>query len=72
MYYRLKAEIIYKGYNVKEFASLCGISYSAFLRKLSYKRDGKNDFTLDEAIRIRDLLKSDLSLEELFTWEDRT
>ena len=71
MYYRLKAEIMYKGYNIKEFASLCNISYSAFLRKLNYKGDTKNDFTLDEVFKIKKLLACDLPIEELFAWENR-
>lgn len=65
MYYRLKSEIIYRGYNMKEFCVKCDIPYVTWLRKMK-----EQTFTLDEAVRIKKCLQTDILLEDLFKWED--
>lgn len=66
MFYKLKSEIIFKGFTMKEIAEKCGIPYSSWLRKM---RD--QSFSLKEAVDIKKTLGSDMPLEELFKWEDR-
>lgn len=63
MHKKLKAEIILKGYKKEEIAKALGITYGTFLVKLR----GKYKFTLDEAIRLKELLESELPIEELFS-----
>lgn len=66
MYYRLKSEILYKGYTMKEFALKCEIPYPSWLRKMK-----QQSFTLREAKIIKQNLETTLLLEELFEWEER-
>ncbi|MDR0676996.1 MAG: hypothetical protein LBF97_08185 [Elusimicrobiota bacterium] len=59
-------EIIKKKYPKTYIAHQLKISYSALLRKFL----GKTDFKLQEAIKIKEILGTDMSLEELFRWEE--
>ena len=45
-----------------EAANLLGVTYNTFLLKLK----GKYKFTLDEGFELKRILKTDLSLEQLF------
>ena len=48
----------------KEIASELGMTYNTLLLKLR----GKNDFTLDEAVKLKEILNTPKSIEELFTF----
>lgn len=50
----------------RDIADRLGITYNTLLLKLS----GKATFTLDEAMLLKEILKSDLSIEELFSRTD--
>lgn len=62
MFRNLELEIFRTGLSKKEIAAALDMTYNTFLLKLS----GKAYFTLDEAMKLKDLLKTDLSIEELF------
>ena len=65
MYNLLKSKFTLSGKNLKEISKEINISYSTFINKLT----GKTDFTLDEAINIKEYLSeyAPESLEILFT-----
>ena len=65
MFKNIELEIFKSGLSKKEIAAELGMTYNTFLLKLS----GKAYFTLDEAMKLKAILKSELSIEELF---DRT
>lgn len=62
MYRNLRAEIVRAGLTIKEIAMRIGISE----RSLRNKINGKTEFTLSEAIKIRKIVNKNMSLEELF------
>jgi len=62
MFRNLEAEIIRKNLNKRELAAQCGMSYNTFLLKLK----GRTYFTLDEALRIKEILVSAEPVEILF------
>lgn len=62
MYKELEAQIAYRGISKKQLAADINMKYSTFLTKMS----GKSKFTLDEAVCIREYLKEDIAIEELF------
>ena len=62
MYKVLETKIAYLGISKKQIAHAINMKYSTFLSKIS----GKSKFTLDEAVRIREYLKEDIAIEELF------
>lgn len=62
MFKNIELEIFKSGLSKKEIAADLGMGYNTFLLKLS----GKAYFTLDEAMKLKAILKSDLSIEELF------
>lgn len=68
LFKNLEVEIFSKGASKKELANDLGISYGTFLCKLS----GKYPFTLDEALQIKNILMSDVSIEELFRTNERS
>jgi DNA-binding XRE family transcriptional regulator len=51
-----------KGLKKRDIAKALGISYNTFLLKLK----GEYYFTLDEAIKLKEILETDLTVEELF------
>lgn len=62
MFRNIELEIFKSELSKKEIAAELGMTYNTFLLKLS----GKAYFTLDEAMKLKAVLKSDLSIEELF------
>lgn len=62
MFRNIELEIFKSGLSKKEIAAKLDMTYNTFLLKLS----GKAYFTLDEAMKLKAVLKSDLSIEELF------
>ena len=62
MFRNIELEIFKSGLSKKEIAAELEMTYNTFLLKLS----GKAHFTLDEAMKLKAILKSDLSIEELF------
>lgn len=67
MYYRLRNEIDRRGYTIEKFAALANMSEKSLRNKLN----GVTDFSWSEVLLIRNLLDSDLLLEELFKREDK-
>lgn len=63
MYKRIEAQIILAGINKRELAKELGINYNTLNTKLS----GKSSFSLDEAIKIKDVIKANEPLEILFS-----
>lgn len=62
VYPNLLAEIARKGLSIAEASRAIGISRNT----LYFKMGGKSEFTLDEAVKIKDMLQIDLPLEVLF------
>lgn len=67
MYYRLRNEINKRGFTIEKFAALANMSEKSLRNKLN----GKTEFSWSEVLLIRYLLKSDISLEELFKREEK-
>ena len=66
MYPNLRAEMARRNITGKMISDRIGIWPATFSAKLS----GASSFTLDEAIEIKELLETDLPLEDLFWRED--
>lgn len=62
MYRTLENEIYHKRIKKSDIADYLGITQST----LSLKLSGRFQFTLEEAIKIKRFIRSDLSIEELF------
>lgn len=62
MYKKLEAQIAYRGISKKQIAHAINMKYNTFLSKMR----GKSKFTLDEAVCIKEYLKEDIAIEELF------
>ncbi len=62
MYKRIEAHLILTGMTKRELAAQLGISYNTLLLKLK----GISSFTLDEALKIKNILQATESIEELF------
>lgn len=62
MYKELETQIAYRGISKKEIAAAINMKYNTFLSKMR----GKSKFTLDEAVCIKEYLKEDIAIEELF------
>ena len=67
MYPNLRGEMARKNITLTKLAEELGIR----LGTLSSKNAGKTPFTLDEAMAIKEALKTDIPLEELFEREER-
>lgn len=65
MYPNLRAEMARRNITGYELAEKIGITNGTF----SLKFNGKSEFTLDEALKIKNVLESDLSIEVLFSTE---
>lgn len=65
MFPYLRGEMAKRMYTVSKMAKDLGISICT----LSTKLNGKYSFTLDEAKKIKELLGTDMSLDELFKLE---
>ena len=62
MYRNLEAEMVRKGITQNQLAELLKLNSST----VSLKMNGKRDFSLNEAMRIKELLNVDIPLEKLF------
>lgn len=62
MYDTIKTDLGKLGISKKELAKELNISYGTILAKLN----GKSKFTFDEAVRIHEIMKSTITVEELF------
>ena len=62
MYRNLEAEMVRKGITQNQLAELLKLNSST----VSLKMNGKRDFSLNEAMRIKDILNVDIPLEKLF------
>lgn len=62
MFRRIEAQLAYIGITKKELAQDVGIGYNTLLQKLS----GASPFSLDEALKIKEAIKSNESIETLF------
>lgn len=62
MYRNLEAEMVRKGITQNQLAELLKLNAST----VSLKMNGKRDFSLNEAMRIKDILNVDIPLEKLF------
>jgi hypothetical protein len=62
MYRNAKAEMIRAGYNLTTLAGKMGNTVATWSEKLN----GKREITLLEAKRFKEIVKSDLPIEELF------
>ncbi len=65
MYRQLEVKIAYRGISKKQMAEGINMKYSTLLSKMG----GKSKFTLDEAVKIKDYLEEDSTIEELFREE---
>lgn len=65
MYPNLRAEMARKNITGYELAEKIGITNGTF----STKYNGKSDFTLNEAFKIKSVLETDLNVEVLFATE---
>lgn len=65
MYKKLEAELVLKGMGKKELAAILGVQYNTILAKCR----GDSSFTLDEALKTKEALKTSLTIEELFEKE---
>lgn len=65
MYPNLRAEMARKNITGYELAEKIGITNGTF----STKFNGKSEFTLDEAFKIKGVLETDLTIEVLFAKE---
>lgn len=63
MYRNLKSELVKTGMTAKDFSKLMGMSYGQTLKKLN----GAYPFTLDEAFKAKEVLHTNIAIEELFT-----
>lgn len=62
MYPNLKAEMARKNINAKKLTEMTGMSISAFYDKLR----GERSFTLEECVKIKEVLGVDIVIENLF------
>ena len=62
MYRFLKAEMVKADINVRMLSERIGISEKSIRNKIN----GNTDFTLQEALRVRDIVNPSLEMEKLF------
>ena len=67
MYYRLKFEIGKQGYTIERFAEKIGMAEKTLRNKIN----AVTEFTWSECLLIRKLLNPSISLEELFSKEEK-
>lgn len=67
MYRNLNAERTRKGLTWKELAKACGVNYNTLTNKVS----AGGEFTLAQAVALRNALGVDMPLEQLFMWEEK-
>lgn len=67
MYRNLNAERTRKGLTWRQLAEKCGVNYSTLTNKVS----AGGEFTLAQAVALRDALGVNMPLEQLFMWEEK-
>lgn len=67
MYRNLKAEIARKGWTITKLAINLGMSSQS----LSLRMRGTINFTLNEAKKVKAVLGTELSLDQLFEWTEK-
>lgn len=67
MHRNLKAEMIRANLSVKKLAMLLGITE----RSLRNKINGKTEFSLNEALKVRNTISPSMGLEELFEKDEK-
>lgn len=67
MYPNLRAEMARAGLTITNLAQLMDVS----IPTLSNKLNGKKDFSLKDAFKIKKILRTDVSIDELFKKEER-
>ena len=65
MYKEIELIMFKKGLSKANVASELGMTYNTFLLKLR----GKYKFSLDEAVKLKKILETDLPIETLFAFE---
>lgn len=65
MFPNLRAEMARKNLNMTQLSEITGIP----LQRLSVKLSGKRELLMNEAIKIKNALEVDMSLDELFKKE---
>lgn len=65
MYPNLRAEMARKNFTAEKMAQIIGRTNGTF----SLKYNGKAEFSLDEAFKIKAALETDLTIDELFAKE---
>lgn len=68
MYYNLEAELKRKNIKRQDLANHLGIA----LTTVSEKMQGKSDFSLSVAFKIKKFLNVNIPIEELFANDDKT
>ena len=66
MFPNLRAELARRNMSIPQLAELVGMKTTT----LYDKYNGRTAFTLEEAVKIRDMLGLEMSIEELFQRED--
>lgn len=66
MFPNVRAEMARLNYNIATLAQKADMKYSTLQTKLK----GERSFTIEEAIRVKVALKTDMVIEELFSKED--
>ncbi|MDR0738556.1 MAG: hypothetical protein LBF33_00120 [Oscillospiraceae bacterium] len=66
MYINLEIELTKKNINKVKLAKITKINKNCLYAKIA----NKINFRLKEAIKIKEILGTDMSLEELFRWEE--
>ena len=62
MYKRIEAELVLKGISKKDLSKILNMHYNTLLLKFA----GSSKFTLDEALKIKQVLGVNVSVEDLF------
>ena len=66
MYRNARAEMVRAGFTITALAAEMGNTVATWSDKLN----GKRDITLNEAVRFKKIVKSNLPIEELFKTEE--
>lgn len=62
VYAQVMVQMFMKGWNMRQLAEVTGLSYVSLRRKLR----GESPFMLEEAFAVRDALKVQMPLDDLF------
>ena len=67
MFCEIEQIILFKHLSKRELAAFLSMSYGTLMCKLR----GEYDFTLNEAVKLKEFLHSELSIEDLFVFTPR-